>query len=509
MSSEREDRFNEVSTKTGHGGPGLEPSYPVGCALSGGGVRAALFGLGVLMAMHDADKMPRDIVSVSGGSITNMMLAEHYSAIVATTRENPDHVWEIATQRTFNAIRAGSLTDLWLFVILACMFLPLLMLTALTFNQTIAWPVALLALCFWALLILCRGMFIEFLMANRYLGSSGRRHSLANLSAGEQQHLFCATDIVLGYPVYFSSKSGVFRRTADRRGGKAPLTLAFGVAGGQSSTLGIQDSSSSIRLPAVLRATAAFPGIPPRLFRWATTSVKGKPGLGLLSDGGIWNNLATEPFHDDVVRGEYGPWVVLVADGSGSVAPVSARQFLVPFWCEIRSLLRAVTLLSTNTVAPRRGAYDDDLFLELRSPGSLRFASDRIFAVVPISDTPAALCERFRRNVDREVPDTLRYQKTGSGIPERYVTVRERIDEIARTEVLKNFERWSIIASEEGAIDAVATYPTTLGRVTPRIATALVLRGYSNAALTLYLTNLCDRLPTPGGWLAESLGHSP
>src|SRR5690242_19599408 len=50
----------------------------VGVALSGGGHRASLFGLGVLLYLGDARKLPEltSIASVSGGSLTNGYVAQ-------------------------------------------------------------------------------------------------------------------------------------------------------------------------------------------------------------------------------------------------------------------------------------------------------------------------------------------------------------------------------------------------------------------------------------------------
>ena len=50
----------------------------VGLALSGGGHRASLFGLGVLLYLADAGKLPdiTSIASVSGGSLTNGYIAQ-------------------------------------------------------------------------------------------------------------------------------------------------------------------------------------------------------------------------------------------------------------------------------------------------------------------------------------------------------------------------------------------------------------------------------------------------
>ncbi len=55
----------------------MEKDHPVGVALSGGGHRATLFGLGALLALVDLriNRRTTQIASVSGGSIANAFVA--------------------------------------------------------------------------------------------------------------------------------------------------------------------------------------------------------------------------------------------------------------------------------------------------------------------------------------------------------------------------------------------------------------------------------------------------
>jgi len=61
--------------------PQLKPAPPedIAVSLSGGGHRATLFGLGVLIALVDRglNKRVKQIASVSGGSIVNAFIATH------------------------------------------------------------------------------------------------------------------------------------------------------------------------------------------------------------------------------------------------------------------------------------------------------------------------------------------------------------------------------------------------------------------------------------------------
>jgi hypothetical protein len=516
-----------ASQKTGHGGPGFEPGYPLSVALSGGGVRAALFGLGVLMAMRDAGKNPADMTSVSGGSITNAMLAARYWSLSHVEDEASPDLWEGATKEVFDALCAGSLTKPWIVALGAYAALPVLAVPVVVASRQVSIYAIAAALYFaWALTLLLRGLLIEAVMARRYLGPRWRRMTLLELDGGpDRQHIFCCTDLVLGKPVHYSSAGYAFRRVTDPEGGRIPLTVRPRDDTATLALVGQVYQASGTRLSAILRATAGFPGIPPRLVRWPADRVtRGAtaaelPRIGFLSDGGIWNNLATEPFNDNFVlsagKRTYGPCVVLVSDASGVVGQVNPLLLRLPGWSELKALIRQASIQNTNTVTPRRVAFGDDTFLELRHPATLRFARERLYCPVSCSETPRDVLARYNSGFTDE-PDYLKYSETGLGIPERYANVERRLIEMSSDEAVMN--QLQALAAPMGYVtaqrDELALYPTTLGRVERTLARGLVARGYANTALTLYLTNLSEDLPLPHGWLAEGgtderPGHQP
>jgi Patatin-like phospholipase len=516
--------------KRGHGGPGFEPGYPVSAALSGGGVRAALFGLGVLMAMRDARTPPVDIASVSGGSITNAMLAaRYYSRNKGTDSEENADSWQKATREVFDDLCAGSLTKPWVIALGAYAAVPILALPAvIATRQIVVYAVASIFYLAWAITLLLRGLLIEALMARRYLGLGWRDIKLHDLDGGtDRQHIFCCTDLVLGKPVHYSSTGLAFRRLADPEGGRVPLTIRPRDDTDTVARVGQVYASCDARLSPILRATAGFPGIPPKLVTWPQgqmrtagssgsaeaqdqTREKSQPPLptvSFLSDGGIWNNLATEPFSDNFVlsagKRPYGPWVVLVADASGVVGHIRPGQLRVPGWSELKALIRQASIQNTNTVTPRRVSFGDDMFLELRHPGALRFARERLYCPISCSETPKQILTRYERSFNE--PDQLRYQGTGSGIPARYASVAQRLADLTRdSAVMDHLETLAappdLVTAER---DELALYPTTLGRVRRPLALGLVARGYANTALTLYLNNLSTDLSMPSGWLAS------
>ena len=140
-----------ATKKMGHDGAALAMGYPLGLAISGGGHRATLFGLGVLMAMRDAGREPKQISSVSGGSITNAVLARNYFAKVPHDMKGrtADELWMSETEALFDAVvNKGVLTKSWIQAILVLMALPPLALILLgMFGVAPPWYVTLPCWC--------------------------------------------------------------------------------------------------------------------------------------------------------------------------------------------------------------------------------------------------------------------------------------------------------------------------------------------------------------------------
>lgn len=536
--------FAEHTLKTGHGGTGLGPSYSVALALSGGGHRAALFGLGVMMAMRDAEKVPHQISSVSGGSITNAVLARTYFSQVDRPRIGDcDEVrWQEATGTLFETIvEKGILTTGWLRALIFFLVVPPVALLVLALADLLpAWYVTIPLVVVWAVLALLRGLLVERLITKRCFGGLGKVYlrDLVNprIEAEDAvEHVICCTDLVTGQPFYASSRSGgeIFRRLDDLPDGVGPRNVPSEERTGEIAELGLFYETPRLPLGLAVRASAGFPGIPPRRLSLARMEPSGgvlrsegaSPPLAFLSDGGIWNNLATQPFEDGYLWGPYGPWVVVVADASAPVPPDSPAPYHLPLVAEIRALVRQVNILNGNTVGPRRARHHDWIRRELISHRTARFGTERLYPVVSCLERPDELLDRLssaiqeedwnrdfldhderawreeRRRPSRARAADLRGEETGDA-EDGYV------DPDARA----HFQRLSALSSTEpevGPGDPVATYPTTLDRVDRSVARSIVFRGYTNAATMMYLTGISDRIPFPGGWLGEAVAGGP
>ena len=116
--------------------PGEQPDLAV--ALSGGGHRAAIFGLGVLLYLVDSglNRRVRLISSVSGGSITNGFVAQECD-FRQVDREAFDRIAAALLQRI---VRQG-LFRWWVIWAYVAVVVGLVVLSATT--AVLSWPVAL------------------------------------------------------------------------------------------------------------------------------------------------------------------------------------------------------------------------------------------------------------------------------------------------------------------------------------------------------------------------------
>ena len=154
------------------------------------------------------------------------------------------------------------------------------------------------------------------------------------------EHVICCTDLITGRPLYaYTGLRGhtrkakdIYRVYEDLPVGVGPLMTTPWSQREVLSNIGIHCLSKGLTVPALVRASAGFPGIPPRRVTLSPLDSeqhpegqKRVPSVSFLSDGGIWNNLATQPFEDGYLRSrvtgdgspdDYGPWVVVVADAS-------------------------------------------------------------------------------------------------------------------------------------------------------------------------------------------------
>jgi predicted acylesterase/phospholipase RssA len=375
--------------------PDARESMPkrIAVAISGGGHRAALFGLGVLLYLVDAgeNKNVVSIASVSGGSLTNGFAAQSvaYSA-PETDRSRFDQTMKplvhcIAQQGT--VLPPDPLTAAYLGVlalVIAGTFVGVWFLPWPIWGRVISFFVALAIL---GLLANLRGWIAARAFASRLFSPSGFPTRLDSVNAG-LDHVICAADLHAGENVYFA------------RDFVASYRFGWGVPGDLPLHLAVQ-------------ASAALPGaFPPR---WLPTArhkfdeprpeARGASRLCLV-DGGVYDNMADQwvlgmanrrkrfPSHADHLRDVDE---LIVVNGSGGLDWGPVWRVRIPLLGEFLALLHDKTVLYDNGNSVRR-----ELLVVTYERSYLVGAGLR-GALVHIPQSPLRVATAYRSSTDPEV----------------------------------------------------------------------------------------------------------
>src|SRR6266849_1795135 len=506
----------------------MEKDHPVGVALSGGGHRATLFGLGALLALVDLriNRRTTQIASVSGGSIANAFVALRCRFEEMTTETFDPIVQELAT----TVVNRGLMTERWIWGFVAIAALAPVMAVALVLwhgHLPKPWVTVPALIVVWAALILLRGLLVERLLDARYFHSF-RRVCLSDLQSKEVEHVICCTELTKPSPLYVSSWSQgrIYMRDLDIPTGHK---------------LGIVWRAPNLPLAVAVRASAGFPGIPPRrvpLDRFERVakkrltfggavkpeSVRASPSPTVfLSDGGVWNNLATQVrLEDNFFRtGEPGetPTVLFVVNASSTLGPQRPGRFYVPGWAEFKALVRIVNVQNLNTVSPRvealRSASERNWTEDRRATGSepLTIQVDISSSpgdqlrnwTRPFVNRPKTLFSRLEWNWARDLVDSLEEILGGEESEGEGELILKRVkdalarrpdprtdEELRRIEDLQGWQGFSDLCSLAGG--KLEDVPTTLGRIPRETAKALIARGYLNTLAGAYVFGVTDDL---------------
>jgi predicted acylesterase/phospholipase RssA len=354
----------------------------IGIAISGGGHRAGLFGLGVLLYLADAGKNRHVacVSSVSGGSLTNGYVAQAVGYADADAAEFRTATAPLARRlaRTGTFFPPSLFTWAYLLVLLA-------LLAALVLVWWAPWAIAVRTGAF-VLGILAffgfadaRGLVCSRALARTLYSPTGRFTRLEELH-DRVQHVICATDLHAGEHVYFSRRFVCSYRFGWGRPADLPLHVA-------------------------VQCSAALPGaFPPRWLPVARHGfTDGQPEAAgttrmALVDGGVYDNMADQwmiglaerrrhwPSHADAMR---EPEEIVIANASAGLRWGSVKRLRFPVVGEIAALLRDKTVLYDNGNTVRRR-----LALERFKSGQLRGA------MVDIARSPLDLADSFATGTD-------------------------------------------------------------------------------------------------------------
>jgi predicted acylesterase/phospholipase RssA len=465
------------------------PCETIGIALSGGGSRAALYSLGVLLYLvhSNLNSRVRLISSVSGGSIVNAVLSltKDYSRQSSQEFEKIAGrlASRLATKGVFFFPGWGKVTLPALIAIVV--FFPLTITRDLFSGRGLQYGLKdygkfmlSFGLLYIAVLLLSRTLYTWFgrrraqisIYASLISGfqdkdnifSSNQDIRLTEVNEETRvRHVLCATELTSGRPIYI-----------DRREIRSP---AYG------------SGESNLSLAKAVYASAAFPvGFPPLRIKASSLYMAGgdteeKPKWLLLSDGGVFNNLGTDsftawtasdPFMPDARFADW-PWpeisrrIVVNASSPGRMGRIP------PFWLwrNVAIIQRIMAVLYENTLRPRIQAL---LLEEERLNDPL---------VIDIANSPIAILER-------------QIEIQGSTGSDEYKRARDALDKLRKFQNTAYWHEYSVRAS---------TTKTVLRAIGSTAAVRLLRLGYLDATVTCHvLLNSADLDKVPSeAWFQD------
>ena len=366
----------------------------IGVAISGGGYRASMWGLGALMYLVDAGaaKDVVSIASVSGGSITNGVVAQQVPDLRTCTPDGFD-----AAMTPF----VGRVADVGLFPLAKptrAYTLGLAADTVLALAATVGgfvtlvrggWDAgttwwAIVAAVLWAVALWAfeqRSRVADRALARTEFATAGRPTLLAEVDR-PTQHVFCATELQESHQLYLSPR------------------FVYSWAHGTGTP-------GDLRLSTAVQASACFPGgfRPRRLraTRFGFVRREGESGAALqwvvLTDGGVYDNMSEQWLATTSLRAptpqqgvQPGPMVqTLLVVNASALKPPKALPDGGP-WGEVVDLLATMDVMYGQTTSVRR--YDLVALWELRATAG----KGQVGALVNIGQDPLAAARGLARH---------------------------------------------------------------------------------------------------------------
>ena len=336
----------------------------VGVAISGGGYRATVWGLGALMYLVDAGKAGEvsSISSVSGGSVANGVVA-HETEFRTTDSERFRSSLGPVLRHMANdgLIFFGRATNLYVYTVLVGAALTALagatLLVAIVIAAldvfgvlSLSWSSALIGWSVFALVVLgvltfllfrWRSRVVERAMRKAFFSRNGHGTRLTDLpkpstTPGVPLHVFCATELQQGQQLYATPEF--------------VYTWAYG-----------QGAPADMTLARAVQCSACLPGgFAPRFLKTAEHgfSKPNVPKRMVLSDGGVYDNMADQwetgrsnrPLADD---GHFPPADDLIVVNSSAAATQEAKRLRL-LGAELFGLMRPINVMYDITTKLRR-----------------------------------------------------------------------------------------------------------------------------------------------------------
>jgi hypothetical protein len=365
-------------------------SRHIGVALSGGGHRASLWGLGALLYLVDVGKSRElgAISSVSGGSISNGVVAHEVdvgevdppeferavSRLVRHVADTGFFFWGPSTNAYVLSVLAGAAAG----VVALIVGIVVVFRDGLTWTAGLTLIAAVVVLSLTARWFERRSEMVDRALAKTHFSGGGRATPLSAVDRSVD-HVFCATELQSADHLYLSPRF--------------VSSYALGVGG-----------PAGLRLSTAVQASACLPGVfsPRRLptapHKFSSGQVE-LPAEMVLVDGGVYDNMADQWLGGLADRLRRVPTLpvrardldeIVVVNASAATQWTKVRRLWLVLLSELTSLMRVSSVMyQVTTERRRRGLVAEWRAAEQAGHGQRG-------ALVHIAQSPYLVADRFR-----------------------------------------------------------------------------------------------------------------
>ena len=443
----------------------------VGVALSGGGHRASVWAAGLLMYLADVGRNGDIgvIASVSGGSITNGVVAQQMDYRQARADEVRAGLRPLLHHVAYTGLFFwGPSTNVYVVTVLGVLGLGLLGLLSglilafiggIGIAAGIVLAVSLVVLAAGVVIFAQRSKVVDRALARTHFSQQGRPTGLADVARSLDQ-VFCATELQAGEHFYFSPRFLYSYRFGCGQPGDLALSTAV---------------QASACLPGAF-AARRLDTAPHRFQRSAeVTEPPAIPGQMLLTDGGVYDNMADQ-WADGLAGRVQGNAALdiettsldelVVANASAGPPWTTVKASWLPIANELSTLSRVKDVQYAVSTSTRR--HD----LVANWDAAARAGHGVTGALVQIAQSPF------------EVPDAF---AADNRWPDRAARAREAIAWLGDNEA--NRAAWATVAEQS------RTLPTVLRKLGPEPTARLLWHAYVLAACNLHVLLPDFKLP--------------
>jgi predicted acylesterase/phospholipase RssA len=361
----------------------------IGVAISGGGHRATLWGIGPLLYLADAGKNAEvgAISSVSGGSITNGVIAHNVDYPYASSAELDEALRPLTRHVAFTGLFFwGPATNAYvvsLFSLLGIGVAALVTGLVLIGIGGVGVVSGLVTLTGIAVIAVAaryfehRSAVVDKALAKTHFSRNGKPTRLADVSRGVD-HVICSTELQSAGHLYF-----------------APTFLysyAFGAG-----------APHDLALSTAVQASACLPGA------FSTRRIKATPYFAadpdraemVLTDGGVYDNMADQWLAGLARRVERAPDLpvvtrsideMIVINGSAPTAFSKSVRSRLVLLAELATMQRVNSVMYQVTTERRRAALVDQWMHATETGKGMRGA------LVHIAQTPYTVADAYSSN---------------------------------------------------------------------------------------------------------------